>query len=252
DEGQPQRGEIMLELLKGTRFQDAVTAGAAGKADVGHHHADGFADADGRNREVGTAQSKGGQAQKHRNDRRRHCPHQKRQERINFPVNGQRRGVGAHAIEDGESKGNLPGKAAQQVPGNAGGHPEQSKKKEPDEIGTGQGQWQNNERDTPGSERNYAPPLSRPVLFLCCSCGGHATRRTFASRLAMPPGNTISTTTSRPKEIANWYPAGTKIMLKVSTRASTSAPNATPEIESSPPSTMITNARIRKALPKSG
>lgn len=74
----------------------------------------------------------------------------------------------------------------------------------------------------------------------------------LASRLAIPPGSTTSTTTSIAKEIAGWYPAGTKRMLKVSTKASTSAPRATPVIDSKLPSTMITNARIRNGRPKSG
>src|SRR5216683_2631734 len=80
----------------------------------------------------------------------------------------------------------------------------------------------------------------------------HAQRCFFAKIPAIPPGSTTRARTRSEKAIAGWYPAGRTRMLNVSTSASTIAPAAAPQKDSSPPNTMITNERSRNPCPKSG
>src|ERR1700746_1360413 len=131
---QPERNIEVVQLVEGPGLENPVSAGTAGHGDIGHHNADCLADTAGRNGEVRTSQTEGGNADRERcqcSDTRRQ---EQRENRVESAVDCQCSGVCAEAVENGKAEGHLPAEPSQDVPGDTHGDPDEGDKKQPNGV----------------------------------------------------------------------------------------------------------------------
>ncbi len=115
-------------------LHNAVAARAPSETQIRHDHPDGLTDSDGGDGEVRSSKPEGGQPDNQRSRRRGHRGNQKREERVQAGIHRQGGGVRSNPVEDCKPKRDLTGESSQYIPGDAGGHPKKSKKKQPDDV----------------------------------------------------------------------------------------------------------------------
>src|SRR5262249_21231024 len=189
----------MLALVDSAALKDAVAAGATGEGEVRHHHAHRFRDADRGDGKVWPAQAKGRKADQQRGARCHRTRAQEGEEGMDACVDGQRGGIRTEAVEDGEAEGHLSREAAEQVPRHARGDPYESEEEETRDVGAEAEPRQHHQGNEQRKRHRRAPPAGDRMAG-----SAHARGCLFSNWLAMPPGSTISATTSRVNAMAGW------------------------------------------------
>src|SRR5215469_4826843 len=179
----------MLNLSEWPILCNAIAAGAPRKRQIAHDHAYRLSNSNRGDGEIRPTQPERRQPYKKRSEHRNSRRSQKSKVMTSSRIDQQRRGVGTKTVKHRESKRHLAGKTTNNVPGNAGDHPDKRCKQNAYQVGTGI-RCRQQQKDQQHQKRKRGLPVSSPR-------GRHATRHFFSSNPATPLGSTSRTTTSR-------------------------------------------------------